>query len=153
MTESSNRSPDRPLRKPGTSRGRREVVFDGDPPRPMTALTRSILERKRQMARPVPPNLNNCGDMEAASAFVLSTADGKLSYALRNLRPGLQVERTSFGSASLHVSQILFFADPQAFELWCDTEPTRFKQPVLHQQLRQEGLRLLNGRATAPDTN
>lgn len=152
MTDSSSRSPDRPVRKPGVPRSRREVVFDAAPPRPMTVLTRALLERKRQASGSMASRIRKATAVESESRCLLCSDDGKVCYLLTEVHGGLQVERTISDRTSLQMSQLLFFAGRQPFDQWCDTDPIRFEQPLLHQQLRQEGLRLLDGRPTAPRT-
>jgi hypothetical protein len=144
MKESSSRLKERPVRKPGPSRSRRRITFDSDPPRPMTALGIAMLDRKRRTGGPMP----SCGASrtrgDPGSPVVLLTQDGKVSYALMSRRPGLLVERTTRGRADLLVSQTLFFSDCEAFDRWCDTDPIRFQQPLLHAQLKQRGGELLH---------
>jgi hypothetical protein len=144
MKESSSRLKERPVRKPGPSRSRRRVTFDSDPPRPMTALAIAMLNRKRRNAGPLPFCEGSRGRGDPGSPVVLLTQDGKVSYALTSTCPGLQVERTTLGRSDLLVSQTLFFSDREAFDRWCDTDPIRFQQPLLHAQLKQRGGELLH---------
>jgi hypothetical protein len=144
MTESLSKSNERPVRKPTVSRSRRGMTFDGDTPRPMTALTHAMLDRRRRAAGPSSCCVARRRRGDPDSPAVLVTADGKVSYALTARQPGLQVERSTYGRTDLQVSQTLFFSDRDAFDRWCDTDPIRFQQPLLHEQLKQTGGELLH---------
>jgi len=148
MTESSSSFKARPVRKPAVSRSRRHSTFDGDTPRPMTALANAMLERRRRSAGPIPSSVPARGSDNQVPPVVLQAVDGAVSYALTPRHPGLQVDRTTRSRTDLHVSQTIVFSDREAFDQWCDSDPVRFQQPLLHAQLKKQGGELLHEQRT-----
>ncbi|WP_457323865.1 hypothetical protein [Roseateles sp. P5_E11] len=77
-------------------------------------------------------------------AHVLASADGVLSFALLATTTGLLVERRHCPTEGARTAQTLVFEDTTVFDRWCECEPVRFSDPMLHGQLRREGHEALN---------
>ena len=61
-----------------------------------------------------------------------------LRFRLQVDATGLYVEREEISCRGLHCVQSMHFSSPQAFARWCDSDPARFEQPLLHQRLQRE---------------
>lgn len=72
-------------------------------------------------------------------ARVLTSADGTLAFAILATTTGLLVERRHCPEEGLRTAQTLVFDDITVFDRWCESEPVRFSDAMLHGQLRREG--------------
>lgn len=70
---------------------------------------------------------------------VLRSDDGSLSFAIVPLPTGLLVERRHSPSAGVRTAQAMIFESVYSFDRWCDSEPVRFLDPLLHALLRRDG--------------
>jgi hypothetical protein len=69
----------------------------------------------------------------------LATDDRALSYLLRRVDGGLYVERRQRRPLGADVTQSMVFATLAQFSVWCEAEPMRFDDPVLHNRLWRQG--------------
>lgn len=63
---------------------------------------------------------------------------GVLRFVLRRVAGGLYVEREEFPRRGTRTSISVEFADRQDFERWCNDDPSRFDNPLLHQRVRRD---------------
>jgi hypothetical protein len=64
---------------------------------------------------------------------------GSVEFHLQRIAGGLYVEREDIPRRGLRTIQSIAFSDPGSFERWCDSDPIRFDQPLLHTQLKRAG--------------
>jgi hypothetical protein len=81
-----------------------------------------------------------------AGALILASKDNSIAFSLRATGVGLLIERTQRQPVGSRLVQTMVFADPTTFERWCASEPIRFDDPVLYDQLRREGHEALCGK-------
>jgi len=79
-----------------------------------------------------------------ADRWCMATADQALSYVLQADAAGLYVERRQRRPLGADVVQSMVFATLQEFDRWCDADPLRFDEPVLHGGLRRQGERFFD---------
>ena len=79
-----------------------------------------------------------------AACKIVST-DATLAFGLRRTPSGLLVERSHCPRRGARVVQTMLFDSASGFDRWCDSEPVRFENPLLHAQLRREGHAVLDG--------
>jgi hypothetical protein len=77
--------------------------------------------------------------MAGPEGRVFTSADGTLAFALLYTTTGLLVERRHCPANGPRTAQTMVFYDATQFERWCESEPVRFHDPMLHGQLRREG--------------
>lgn len=91
-------------------------------------------------AAPDPGTANNSGP-----GVRLTTADAAVSFTLRTLGHELLVERTQRRPLGTHLMQAMLFSALADFLRWCDAEPLRFEEPLLHQHLQRHGEECFGG--------
>lgn len=64
--------------------------------------------------------------------------DRDVRFLLQRIEGGLYVEREDVPRRGLHTLQSLRFSTIDAFRRWCDDDPLRFDQPLLHHSLVRE---------------
>lgn len=121
-----------------TQNARRQVDPIDRPARPLGA-KRSALQTQRR--RQTIPSLRTGLTKTAAGpeGRVLTSADGTLAFALLSTATGLLVERRHCPVDGPRTAQTMVFDDATQFDRWCESEPVRFNDPMLHGQLRREG--------------
>ncbi|MBW8848010.1 MAG: hypothetical protein JF607_23855 [Burkholderiales bacterium] len=85
---------------------------------------------------------------QAASAGtrVIATKDAGVAFVIRRTSAGLVIERTQRQPVGACLVQTMSFQDARWFDRWCESEPVRFEEPVLYDQLRREGHEALGGK-------
>lgn len=63
---------------------------------------------------------------------------GLVQFTLQRVEGGLYVEREEIPKRGMRTLQSIAFIDAGAFEQWCDDDPVRFEQPLLHARLKSE---------------
>jgi hypothetical protein len=63
----------------------------------------------------------------------------QLCFFLQRIAGGVYVEREEIPRRGLRTLQSVHFADAASFERWCDGDPVRFQDPLLHVNLKREG--------------
>ena len=106
---------------------------------PMTS--RTPPGRSRSAAR---KGLARAGASAAATGLSMRVAsaegrDGVLRFTLRRIAGGLYVERDELPRKGPRTCISVEFSNRQAFERWCDDDPSRFDNPLLHQRVRRDG--------------
>jgi hypothetical protein len=76
---------------------------------------------------------------DGAAAFRLFGNAGGICVELRRPRPGRGL-----------ATHAMLFESEKDFLGWCDTDPLRFSNPVLHAKLKRHGCALLAAKSTAP---
>lgn len=103
---------------------------------PPLAAKRAALQLRRRSGRssclrtqqPVPGK-------SLQTLFAYGTA---VAFALRATPTGLMVERTQRQAVGARLVQFMVFTDRPDFDRWCDTEPTRFEDPHVYDELRRQ---------------
>lgn len=114
-----------------------------EPARPLGA-KRAALQLRRQ--RPSAPDARAKAHRAGTDALTLASNDATVSFALRTTPVGLLIERTQRQVVGTQLVQTMVFADQPTFERWCDSEPMRFEDPVLYDQLQRVGHEALGGK-------
>ena len=108
-----------------------------DTPRPLGP-TAEVLQVRRRL-KAVRSAANDNETDAAGNQLKLSTADGAVTFVLSTSLCGLCVERILRRPIDIHLRQYMVFADAPAFFAWCDREPVRFSDALLHTRLRRHG--------------
>lgn len=121
---------------------RRQVDPIDKPARPLGAKRFALQAQRRRQS---PASSGTCLKMSVpgAEARVLTSADGTLAFALLPTATGLLVERRHCTTEGARIEQTMVFDDATMFDRWCESEPVRFSDPMLHGQLRREAHDLL----------
>ena len=69
----------------------------------------------------------------------LMSKDGSVGIVMRASLNSLLVERTQHQAQGARLVQCMAFGDQGTFDRWCESEPMRFEDAVLYDQLRREG--------------
>jgi hypothetical protein len=127
---------------PHRSSERRVDRIDG-PARPLGA-KRAALQLRRQRA--LADRASTRAQATDPSALSFVSKDAAINFSLRATSLGLLLERTQTQLAGTRLVQSMVFVDQVTFERWCQSEPMRFDDPVLYDQLRRLGHAALNDR-------
>jgi len=98
------------------------------------------LQLRRRLAasqRDVP--LPDAFSEEGAAAFRLFASASGICVELKRPRPGKGL-----------ATHAMRFESEADFLSWCETDPLRFSNPVLHAKLKRHGCALLAAKSTAP---
>lgn len=79
-------------------------------------------------------------------AQLLASSDGTLEFAIHEVPSGLMIEKRLWRPSGLRTAQTLLFRDAAGFDRWCEMEPVRFEDPLLHVELRRQGHEVLGSR-------
>lgn len=131
-----------PEESPGRATRRLDPV--DQPPRPLGAKRSALLAQRRGRTSACTHG-GRTGSVLGHDGKVLSSASASLAFALLPTRAGLLVERRHCPSEGPRSAQTMVFRDIAMFDRWCDAEPLRFSDPMLHDQLRREGHEALGG--------
>jgi hypothetical protein len=63
--------------------------------------------------------------------------EGVIRFVLRRVAGGLYVERDELPRKGTRTSISVEFRDRDGFGRWCDSDPSRFDSPLLHQRVRR----------------
>lgn len=122
---------------PSSGRSKRSDPLDA-PPRPIGPKRLALQARKhRQSFAAWRVGVTGC--TSHTKVQLLTSGDGNMTFAVMPSRMGLLVERKQCPSSGQLATVTLVFDSVSAFDLWCDSEPVRFIDPRLHDQLRREG--------------
>ena len=66
----------------------------------------------------------------------------EMRFLLKRLAGGLYVEREEIPHRGVRTFQCLHFRDRAAFDRWCDDDPVRFDEPLLHSRLKHDAAEL-----------
>jgi hypothetical protein len=118
-----------------------------DGTRPLGPKAAALHARRQQMRAARAVELARASrDHGRAEQLALVSTDRKFRFVLRHVTAELYVERTQRDAQDAQVVQSMVFDGWDAFLRWCDADPVRFDQPVLHQQLRRHGDEFFNAR-------
>lgn len=115
------------------------------PARPLGA-KRSALQSRRHRQSMAAWRAGLAGTTVAARGRVFTSSDGTLAFTVVPTATGLLVERSCCPTAGPRTALTMVFEDGAGFDRWCDSEPVRFDDPKLHEQLRREGHEVLDPR-------
>lgn len=110
-----------------------------EPARPLGDKSAALLARRRR-----PSALN--GASASQGVRVVSSADSTLTFSMRPAARGMLVERTHCRSLGPRIVLQMLFDSPERFERWCASEPVRFDDPMLFDQLCRHGHEVLCSR-------
>lgn len=110
-----------------------------EPARPLGDKSAALLARRRR------PSATN-GASTSQSVRVVSSADLTLSFAMHPAARGMLVERTHCRSPGPRIVLQMLFDSPERFDRWCASEPVRFNDPMLFDQLCRHGHEVLCSR-------
>ena len=123
--------------------GKRRLDRIDEPARPLGAkraalqLRRSRNSVARDAAKP---------QASGPETLSLMSRDGSVGFVIRALPHSLLVERTQYHALGARLVQCMAFGDQGTFDRWCESEPMRFEDAVLYDQLRREGHGALGGK-------
>lgn len=116
--------------------GKRRLDRIDEPARPLGAKRAALQLRRlrngvaRDAARPQP---------SGQETMSLMSKDGSVGFVMRASLNSLLVERTQHRALGARLTQCMAFGDQSTFDRWCESEPMRFEDAVLYDQLRREG--------------
>ena len=123
--------------------GNRRLDRIDEPARPLGAKRAALQLRRlrnsvaRDAAKP------QASDLETLH---LMSKDGSVGIVMRASLNSLLVERTQHQAQGARLVQCMAFGDQSTFDRWCESEPMRFEDAVLYDQLRREGHDALGGK-------
>lgn len=124
---------------------KRRIDHIDEPARPLGAKRAALQVRRLRASQPVARAAAKKMGIDAG-ALTLASKDNSIAFSLRATGVGLLIERTQRQPVGSRLVQTMVFADPTTFERWCASEPIRFDDPVLYDQLRREGHEALCGK-------
>ena len=116
--------------------GNRRLDRIDEPARPLGAKRAALQLRRlrngvaRDAARPQP---------SGQETMSIMSKDGSVGFVMRASLNRLLVERTQHQAQGARLVQCMAFGDQDTFDRWCESEPMRFEDAVLYDQLRREG--------------
>ena len=116
--------------------GKRRLDRIDEPARPLGAKRAALQLRRlrnsvaRDAAKPQASGLET---------LHLMSKDGSVGFVMRASLNSLLVERTQHRALGARLTQCMAFGDQGTFDRWCESEPMRFADAVLYDQLRREG--------------
>ena len=108
------------------------------PPRASQSKRSSIQARKRHRSM-TDWRKGLAGPAAENKGCILTSPDGTLAFAVVPTSAGVLVERRYCPAAGSHTAHAMLFETTTAFDRWCKDEPSRFSQPLMHQELRRNG--------------
>lgn len=137
---------EKPSRKQRASRSKRGLVMDTDRPRAMSAHTAALIARRRGSLVAFPVQTTTGEQSQSGRHAEVIAEDGRTAYSLTATGSGLVIERTAVGRSGTVLQQTLLLCNTQEFDMWCETEPSRFDHPLAFEQLLRHGHELLTRR-------
>lgn len=124
---------------------KRRIDRIDQPARPLGAKRAALQIRRQRASHPTARDAakNTRAD---SGGLLLASRDTTVAFTLRATVVGLLIERTQRHPVGARLVQTMVFADAATFERWCASEPMRFEDPVLYDQLRREGHEALGGK-------
>lgn len=123
----------------------RRLDFIDKPARPLGTKSAALLARRRRTPSPKrahpTPNTPAKDDLR-----VVASADSTLTFAMRPTARGMLVERTHCRSLGPRIVLLMVFETSERFDRWCASEPVRFDDPMLFEQLCRQGHEVLCSR-------
>lgn len=144
MNAEPSLSPEQCALPTGTSRRRADAI--DEPARPLGAKCAALQCRRRRATAASRPGSSRRIDSEA---LCFSSATRQVRFVLHTSAGGLLVERSQSGDVGLRLTQYMVFADSATFDHWCENEPLRFDEPLLHGQLLRHGHDLLESSSSS----
>lgn len=133
-----------PIELPSPLAKRRIDRID-EPARPLGAKRAALQLRRQRTAGPVVrPAAKDRANQQ--NDRILATQDASVTFTLRATTLGLLIERAQGQHLGARLVQTMVFAEAGSFDRWCASEPIRFEDPVLYDQLRREGHEALGGK-------
>jgi len=125
--------------------GKRRIDRIDEPARPLGA-KRAALQVRRQ--RTIPPPARSAAKSAAnqGDEWTLVSKDASVTFTLRATALGLLIERMQSQPVGARLVQTMVFDNPALFDRWCASDPIRFDDLVLYNQLRREGHDALGGK-------
>lgn len=124
---------------------KRRIDRIDEPARPLGAKRAALQIRRQRSAHPATrPTAKD--DASRAGKRTLVSKDNAVAFNLRATTLGLLIERTQSQPLGARLVQTMVFTDADSFDRWCASEPIRFEDPVLYDQLRREGHEALGGK-------
>ncbi|RYE81233.1 MAG: hypothetical protein EOO80_01685 [Oxalobacteraceae bacterium] len=115
----------------------RRVDRIDEPARPLGEKRAALHAQRQRDAR-----MNGTAAPRATSGFherVLTSKHTAIAFLIDATADGLVVERTQRQTAAACVVQTLVFGDEAEFDRYCESEPLRFDDPAVYDQLRRKG--------------
>lgn len=124
---------------------KRRIDRIDEPARPLGAKRAALQIRRQRTAGPVVrPAAKDRANQQDDRTLV--SKDASVTFTLRATTLGLLIERAQGQHLGARLVQTMVFAEAGSFERWCASEPIRFDDPVLYDQLRREGHEALGGK-------
>jgi outer membrane murein-binding lipoprotein Lpp len=126
-------------------RSKRRIDRIDEPARPLGAKRAALQVRRQRTARPaVRPTARDDANRENERSLI--SKDNAVAFNLRATALGVLIERTQGQPVGARLVQTMVFADVDSFDRWCASEPIRFEDPVLYDQLRRQGHEAFGGK-------
>jgi hypothetical protein len=117
---------------------KRRIDRIDEPARPLGS-KRAALQIRRQRSTHPAARSTAKGAANQQDERTLVSSDTSVTITLRATTLGLLIERTHSQPVGARLVQTMVFTDTESFDRWCASEPIRFEDPVLYDQLRREG--------------
>jgi hypothetical protein len=91
-------------------------------------------------------------DRFPASPPVASDDEGRAGYRIFGSVNGVCVEMRRPRAGKGLATHVMLFSSEADFLKWCEAEPLRFSNPLLHAKLMRHGCALLATRPSAPES-
>ena len=124
---------------------KRRVDRIDEPARPLGAKRAALQVRRQRDSQPVARAAQSSTGIHPGE-MILASADKGIAFSLRGTTVGLLIERTQRQTVGARLVQTMVFSDSTTFERWCASEPIRFDDPVLYDQLRRDCREALGGK-------
>lgn len=117
---------------------RRRIDQIDEPARALGA-KRAALHLRRQQCSPANARATSHDAGRSAGSLSLASPHAGVGFTLRATAVGLLIERSQRHALGAQLIQTMVFADAVTFAHWYTTEPIRFDDPVLYEQLCRAG--------------
>jgi len=124
---------------------KRRIDRIDEPARPLGS-KRAALQIRRQRSAPPPARTVAKGAANQQDERTLVSKDASVTFTLRATALGLLIERMQSQPVGARLVQTMVFDNPDLFDRWCASDPIRFDDLVLYNQLRREGHDALGGK-------
>lgn len=124
---------------------KRRIDRIDEPARPLGAKRAALQIRRQRTARPAARSTAK-DDANPENEKSLTSKDNAVAFNLRATALGLLIERTQTQLVGARLVQTMVFDDVDSFDRWCASEPIRFDDPVLYDQLRRQGHEAFGGK-------
>ncbi|MBE7418411.1 MAG: hypothetical protein HS128_11805 [Ideonella sp.] len=96
--------------------------------------------RRKRARSPGSGSAERAGAHDNGANVRIASAEGRegvIRFVLRRVAGGLYVERDELPRKGTRTSISVEFKDRDGFGRWCDSDPSRFDSPLLHQRVRR----------------